>query len=658
MTAHARLERARRVLGVASVSRAVLWGMASAMLVKATVTLLQLGIGWPLLAAGALAAGTTIVGLLVFGLLLWQNRRVRTLAEVALWVEGKVPALRYSLITLAEGAGGNSAALEHSVAQTAWADPIRSSLLRKLGLPAVLLTVAGSMAILLPSVSATDPIVGPADQQTGSAAVPGNSDPFHSFRVLVTPPAYSRQARQRLDQPEAVTSLTGSDLRIEGEGWTVSTTMPDTATPYWLERAGKRRLLVLLPISDSVPDVELSGPARDSVLRGGGGTITLAANARDDFGLDAGWFEYIVSSGEGENYTFRTGVVGRRTLSNAGRADLAGRLSLDSLRLSPGNIIHLRAVAQDGNTVSGPGIGYSETRTLRIPRPGEGDSVSVDQVARAEGDSSLLSERMLVLMAEALERRRPRLGRDTFVVESRRIAGDQAALRRRVADIIFLRLGAEGSMEQSEDSTSVPLTPQALLEAAEQATVSDGGKTLDFSTDETPVVALNRPLLEAYNAMWEAGRELEIGEPRRALPHMREALEAIQRARQAERIYLRGRPMASVIDLAKIRLVGSLAGAAPAGTAAGVRGRKDRDALLARYSRAIELLPRGDALDSLQLLRIDALATEPRFASVLGEAVTALRNGHDATVPLISARRLLAGPLQETPGLSAWDIVP
>ena len=40
----------------------------------------------------------------------------------------------------------------------------------------------------------------------------------------------------------------------------------------------------------------------------------------------------------------------------------------------------------------------------------------------------------------------------------------------------------------------------------------------------TPVVAINRPLLEAYNAMWDAGRELGSGEPKRALPAMYAAL--------------------------------------------------------------------------------------------------------------------------------------
>jgi hypothetical protein len=282
----------------------------------------------------------------------------------------------------------------------------------------------------------------------------------------------------------------------------------------------------------------------------------------------------------------------------------------------------------------------------------------VDRVARADGDSSLLSQRMLVMMAEALERRRPRVRRDTFVLESRRIAGEQATLRRRVADIIFLRLGAEGSMEESEDSTAEPLTPDALLEAAEQATVTSDGQMLDFSEDETPVVALNRPLLEAYNAMWAAGRELDIGEPRRALPHMREAVEAIQRARQAERIYLRGRPPTSVIDLAKVRLAGSLADAAPGEIRPGEPDRRLREVLLARYSAAVARLPGPAAIDSLQLLRIDALDTEPGFAAALGSAVTALRSGRDATMPLIEARRILAGPLRQTGSLGSWDIAP
>jgi hypothetical protein len=643
MTALERLARAQRALTVATLVDGALWGLAVAILL-----MVRLPVPVSLMS-----------GLAVFAFLLWRNRKVRSSKDVALWLEWQVPALRYALVTLAEGKSvGVGPVLEETVAGTTWGGPIRHALLRKMSLPAVLLLFSIGAFFLLPPIARDR--AASTDNARGSESNrgPSISDPFRLVVVTVTPPPYSRRSRMRLEQPEAVTSLVGSSLQIEGNGWSVATTMPDSATPFWLDRDGHRRLLLLLPIPDSAPTVQLLVPARDSVLRVSEGVLALSGNAHDDFGLGAAWFEYIVSSGEGENYTFRSGIIGRRSLASVARTDLASRISLDSLRLAPGNIVHLRAVAQDENNVSGPGVGYSETRTIRIPRPGEGDSVSVGRVAPAAGDSSLLSQRMLVIMTETLERRRPGLRRDTFLIESRRIAGEQATLRRRVADIIFLRLGAEGSMEESEDSTAEPLTPEALLEAAEQATVTSGGEALDFAADETPVVALNRPLLEAYNAMWAGGRELEIGEPRRALPHMRDALEAIQRARQAERIYLRGRPTPSVIDLAKVRLVGTLADAAPSGTLPSARDRRSREALLGRYTRAVERLPAREIVDSLQLLRIDALETEPRFAAALGEAVTALRTGQDATGALIRARRLLAGPLQAASGLEAWDLAP
>jgi hypothetical protein len=201
----------------------------------------------------------------------------------------------------------------------------------------------------------------------------------------------------------------------------------------------------------------------------------------------------------------------------------------------------------------------------------------------------------------------------------------------------------------------------ALLRAADAAT-RGGDEILDFEGDETPVVAINRPLLEAYNAMWDAGRELEVGEPGRALPHMRRALAAIQRARAAERIYLRGRPPAVIVDLAKVRMAGKV-DSTPA------RARLPREALrttnaarAARLEGALAALARDPAagVDSLLLLRLDAIGEpEPSsgalaFARVLGEAIEALRAGRDATVPLARARRVLAMEPAPSATLPRW----
>jgi len=194
----------------------------------------------------------------------------------------------------------------------------------------------------------------------------------------------------------------------------------------------------------------------------------------------------------------------------------------------------------------------------------------------------------------------------------------------------------------------------ALLRAASAATGS-GEEILDFEGDETPVVAINRPLLEAYNAMWEASRELDQGETGRALPPMRRALEAIQRARQAERIYLRGKAPAVVVDLARIRLTGKETGSpsvrvarSPADPAAARRAE--------RLAAAIALASRtpAAAIDSLVLLRIESLDAAPSLAAAVADAIEALRGGNDATALLARARRVAEGGVRRG-AVGAWS---
>ena len=145
--------------------------------------------------------------------------------------------------------------------------------------------------------------------------------------------------------------------------------------------------------------------------------------------------------------------------------------------------------------------------------------------------------------------------------------------------------------------------------------------------------------------MWAAGRELEIGEPGAALPHMRAALAAIMRAREAERAYLRGRPATVVVDLAKVRLTGDIdsAGAASRAPRQRLSGSAARRA--DRLDAALQTL-RVDpaaAIDSLALLRVAALAESPSLATALAAAVDSLRAGGDATTALALARRAVAG---------------
>jgi hypothetical protein len=198
------------------------------------------------------------------------------------------------------------------------------------------------------------------------------------------------------------------------------------------------------------------------------------------------------------------------------------------------------------------------------------------------------------------------------------------------------------------------MTAEELLRAAEEATAHEAGEPLDFAEGESPVVAINRPLLEAYNAMWAAGGELNVGAPRRALPHMYAALAAVERARQAERVYLRGRPATVVVDVNRARLAGEADSLPPAQRTPTSGGTSQTPAH--RFARALALLEhdRQSAIDSLMLLRVELLDSTAEGAVSLGAVVAALRQGGDVAPAVAKARSALAGPPRSRGAMPSW----
>ena len=693
MTGRDRLTRTRAALAASAVAATVLWSISVALVVYVSLVVVALAGGrW--IGAGAAILISVASAVAVGAALVWRSRRVWSAAHVALWVEERVPALRYALVTLVGQLQPDVATprLEERVAATVWKPAIQAAALRAVAVPLVAMVVVALLLVALPALRR--PLAAAADAPAGRLTTSGTPADrparLSPLRVTVQPPAYAGLQATTLDDPSGVAALVGSRIVIRGPGrasaiearlgereiaadaddadWRVSLTMPGRPGAVHFAAGGAERLLVLEPRLDSVPRVTLLRPPRDTILRQAAGALPLAAEARDDFGVADLRLEYIVSSGQGESFTFTSGVLGTRQAGGARSASLSSTARLDSLGLRPGDIVHLRAVARDRNSVSGPGVGYSETRMLRIARAGEYDSLSIEPLPPLPGDTGLLSQRMLIQMAEELEERRPRLAREVVVTESRGIGADQARLRRQVGEIIFMRLGGDPSGEHSHEGESPEehaghappegrLTPEQLLAAAEAATNRDMSEALDFHGDETPVVAVNRPLLEAYNAMWDAGRELEIGEPDDALPHMRAALAAIQRARTAERIYLRGRAPAVIVDLARVRLAGKRDDVAPAPLRPPDDTRVPSVRRQARFDAALDRLAAGDpsAADTLALLRLDALGDDPAFATAIGTAIDALRGGRDATDALVRARRMLAGESQTRSTLPAWS---
>ena len=695
----AHLERLQRALRGVVIGTVIAWALSAAALVLAAGLVLRMALGAPpmlLLWGGALVAGSAMAA--------WRWRVMRPdrlqRLDAALWAESHAPELRYALVTLAEQSRANDGdPLQRRLAvftsAVGWEPAVDAALQQRR------LMVAGRIAAaVVVMVLAASPwpvrsaaAIGaprPASRAQTATAAPG--------RVLaeatLLPPAYAGRAERGVAFGETVPAIVGSIVRIDGagdparatllaqessdsgagtprvvhrtprgDGWRGDIRIGSAPVALRLRDAVSERWLLIIPVMDSAPVASLLLPAADTLVFDSTAKLTLSGTIHDDLGLRDARVEYIISSGGGEQFAFKSGVMNARRGALGRDITVSTTLDLGALKLKAGDVIHVRLTAHDGNTLSGPSLGTSETRTIRIPRADERDSVSVEQLPPSPVDRSVLSQRQLLLLTERLVQRMPQMGAAAVLVESRRIGADQARLRKQVSDIVFARLGDNPSGEHAHyagdghDHNAAELatqgTPESVLAAAERAT--QASSLLEDVGDETPVVAVNRPLLEAYNAMWDATRELQGGTPRGAIAPMKRALAAIQRARSAERIYLRGAQPAAVIDIAKIRLIGTDSARYEARRALKALPAPERR-LASAVLRALALVTARDstALDAMRLARLDALAASPQLAAALGDAIDALERGREATVPLLRARRLALAPWRASNGSLLW----
>ncbi len=485
MTTIERVERARRTLRTTAIAAAALRGTAAAfalLLISATVD------AFVSLPTGARRA-VPFLAVLAAAFVLWRRLRRAGVhgdaGSAALWIEARFPSLRYALVTAVDPRyAGQVPEIERVAAAVPFEPAVRTAARRALTGPAVAVALFAVLLVMLPA-GAVARVVRPAAGDALSRARAGSrTNPLETVVVRVSPPAYAGLREESLDNPASVRALVGSAIRVEGvagdgpvsatigdstssrpaeqsgDRWALPLVMPATPTAVRLRAAAHERLLVLEPVPDSSPVVVLTLPARDSILRTASGQVRLAATATDDYGLASGAFELIVSSGSGENLTFKKRTLGATTFSSRA-GDLGITIALDSIGLQPGDMLHIRAIVKDRNNVTGPGIGTSDTRTLRIARTDEYDSFAVDPAPPPEAEKNALSQRMLMMMAQALEKKRSKISHSTLVSESRSIAVDQTRLRKRVGEIVSpvsVRTAAKRATRRTNDSIS-PSTP-------------------------------------------------------------------------------------------------------------------------------------------------------------------------------------------------------
>lgn len=647
MTARDRVSRTRWQLIAGVAASAVGWSVG---ITLASLAILAFATSWarsPRSIGDYALPLSVLFGAVVGAIVFWRSRRVMSEGRVALWLEEKLPGLQYALVTAVDpGLTLQSGELESAVAGQNIGGVTITAIRRSIVPAAGALALGAALLYVLPSDAfGRASLLGRIGGSNGTRGIPAGSR-LNDLRIEVIPPSYSGQRRQQLDDPESIRALVGSTILVTGVGsqegvkakvgetalnvggsqssWGAQFLMPGKPAPLTLNDRSYERVIVLDPQIDEPPKVILVTPVRDTTLRTPQLVVNLHSELTDDVALTSGYYEYLITSGSGEIFSGRTITTGPKEFGGARSGSLDASLDLKSLKLAQGDVVSIRAIVRDANTLSGPSIGTSDTRTIRIARADEYDSVSIEAAAPPPIDSSAMSQRMLILMTEALVKKEKTLSRAEWVKQSTDIGMMEDRIRKRVYDILY--------QTESQEEASDTEEPETGTEAIQ-----------------------NKDLKEAYDALWTAVRSLQIAEPKPALPPMRVALAALDRARLAQRLYLRGMPPKIVVDLQRVRLTGKEKGSAntrtPRSFADSIRVR-----LSSRFNAALDLIEKqpARAVTELALMRVDALTSAPDFAAPLAQAIEAMRSGRDGTLFLIRARRALDGAPEGTPGLPLW----
>jgi hypothetical protein len=348
--------RARTALVAAVVVAAAVWGAAAGLVIDRLSVSPIAGIA---------------VGLAVAAVVLWRGRQTRSTQRVAIWIEEHAPALQYALVTAVDPryASTDDDARTAAVTAVNVSAMVGRAALRTVG---VALLALGAAALL------------PAGRLDGRfrSATGEASSRLTSLIAHVTPPTYARLPAHELSDPATIAALVGSRIALDGQrGWDTAFTMPMAPQAMRLVDRQFERLIVLEPRADAPPTVVLTAPVRDTTIREPAtGAVVLVAEGADDIGLAEGYFEYLITSGDEEagGVKGREARTGRVAFADAKTGTMRATLRLDTLELTGGDVLSVRAVVQDGNTVSGPGRGTSETRTIRVATKQEYDSLALE----------------------------------------------------------------------------------------------------------------------------------------------------------------------------------------------------------------------------------------------------------------------------------------
>lgn len=331
-------------------------------------------------------------------------------------------------------------------------------------------------------------------------------------------------------------------------------------------------------------------------------TWTLAFEARDDHGLGRAELVLTLAQGSGELVDFSEmrqplDGVDLGAPGEPPRRRYTTTLEPGEFGFGAGDDLVARLEVRD-NREPDAQLARSAAVVLRWPPPGMGDVPGFDGLMQRTMPAYFRSQRQIIIDAEALIAERATLERREFVDRSGDIGADQQLLRLRYGQFMgeeaeagtggddhdhdhdHAHGGHEAEVQGAAPApapaparaprVSNPLfaddaahdghdehhahehdepqhaqpgagagTPAAGFGGDARGVIEQFGHLHDIPEAATLLDPLTRETLRgALRAMWASEGALRLGEPEAALPHAHEALELIQRVRQANRVHL------------------------------------------------------------------------------------------------------------------------
>jgi hypothetical protein len=547
------LAKHRRRFQVATVAVAVVVSAAAAGVALGSAALGGAGISLARLlsvAAFVLTAGPLTIGA-------WRRW---TPARVASALEARAP-LDNLVITAEEIAAGRHASGHPVIRDAVFAgaferlDRISPVVAQPLARSVVMaaLSVFSLITLLLALPQRAAPVAALETANPSNAAAPLQPG---ELRVIVTAPSYAGRRPVVSVNPERVTALEGSTVRLEvGEAPDRTKTVlydldgsqrefsaQDQSASLELVASASRPLLVRQARQDGdVADrlvhlrvdrdegavVSIRQPAKDLIFADGRGRVPVEIEARDDVALATLALRYTRVSGSGETFTFEEGEWPVDIIrEGAANWRASAVFSLDSLNLQDGDSIVYRAIARDSKPGAAPAS--SESYLIEIGRLA--GAASQGFAVPEERDRHAISQQMVIVKTEKLHASRGAMEAAEFLEQSQLLAVEQRMVQ---AEFVFMTGGH---------------VHDEVEEAAQSHEIAEG-RLENSATAE---------MMNAIREMSRAEARLNAGDTVGALQFERAALKALQRAFDRRRYFLRTLPERARIDPSR-RLTGDLA---------------------------------------------------------------------------------------------------